>query len=324
MEAGVDSVMVAHVVFPAMEPHEGIPATISVEVITKYLRERMGFDGVITSDCMEMSAIQEGWGTAEGAVRAVEAGIDAIMISHRGDLQRETMSAILKAVSDGRLSEERIRQSAERMLRLKQKYAPRSKPIDEWRAFVGSRAGEQFARDIYRRSVTLIRHEAEVLPLRLAPNEGLLVVTPGGRALTPVEDERYATYPLAEAIRKHHAHVVECSLDDPQLVELAQRSAAIVASTSDAVHEEEQCKAILKLQATGKPLVVVGLRGPYDLMAYPEVNAFLTVYEYNLPGLEALADVIFGQAEPWGSLPVSLPGVAARGQRLQLLRQPRT
>ena len=57
MAAGADAVMSAHVYFPALEKQENVPATLSHSVITGLLREELGFDGVITTDCMEMDAI---------------------------------------------------------------------------------------------------------------------------------------------------------------------------------------------------------------------------------------------------------------------------
>ncbi len=63
IEAGADTVMTAHVYFPSIETQPGVPATLSEKVITGLLRNKLGFTGVVTTDCMEMNAISNGVGT---------------------------------------------------------------------------------------------------------------------------------------------------------------------------------------------------------------------------------------------------------------------
>lgn len=92
--AGVDSVMVAHVFFPALEAEEGVPATLSPSVVTGLLREKMGFNGVVVTDCMEMDSISKTIGTVEGALQALKAGADMLIISHSHSIQRETIARI--------------------------------------------------------------------------------------------------------------------------------------------------------------------------------------------------------------------------------------
>src|SRR5699024_11730452 len=83
IEAGADVVMAAHVHFPAIEPEKDKPATLSKQVLTHLLRDKLGFDGVVTTDCMEMDAIGRTIGREQGAVEALKADSDLIMVSHR-------------------------------------------------------------------------------------------------------------------------------------------------------------------------------------------------------------------------------------------------
>ena len=82
IQAGTDSVMIAHIYFPALMPDKILPATVSPAVIQGLLRQQLGFDGVIVSDCMEMNAIVSTIGTAQGTVMALQAGIDLVLVSH--------------------------------------------------------------------------------------------------------------------------------------------------------------------------------------------------------------------------------------------------
>lgn len=122
IEAGVDAIMTAHVMFPSIEP-EPIPATLSHKVLTGLLREEMGFEGIIITDCLEMHAISKPYGVAEAAVRAVEAGADLILVSHTLQDQVAALEAIVKAVRTGRISEEVIHQAVERIMTWKKSAA---------------------------------------------------------------------------------------------------------------------------------------------------------------------------------------------------------
>lgn len=117
---GVDAMMSAHIYFPALE-QEKLPVTLSKAVLTGLLREELGFGGIIMTDCMEMNAIAEHYGTVEASVLAIEAGADIVLISHRADRQLAASEAILHAVAEGRISETRIDDSVRRLLALKVK-----------------------------------------------------------------------------------------------------------------------------------------------------------------------------------------------------------
>lgn len=117
---GVDAMMSAHIYFPALE-QEKLPVTLSKAVLTGLLREELGFGGIIMTDCMEMNAIAEHYGTVEASVLAIAAGADIVLISHRADRQLAAIEAILHAVAEGRISEARIDDSVRRLLALKVK-----------------------------------------------------------------------------------------------------------------------------------------------------------------------------------------------------------
>lgn len=120
IERGVDAVMVAHVVYRAWDPDR--PASLSPRIITGLLREELGFQGVVMTDDMNMAAITDNYGPGPAAVLAVEAGVDILLIAGPLATQQAMIDAVTAAVRDGRLSEERINQSVERILALKAKY----------------------------------------------------------------------------------------------------------------------------------------------------------------------------------------------------------
>lgn len=101
MEAGADMVMIGHITLPALDPDH--PATISRTIITGLLREQLGFDGVVITDALRMGALSGvGYGAAETAVMAVEAGCDLLLAPEEPDA---VVRALLERIDDARLDE---------------------------------------------------------------------------------------------------------------------------------------------------------------------------------------------------------------------------
>jgi beta-N-acetylhexosaminidase len=113
--AGVASVMTAHVVFEALDPAR--PATLSAPVM-RLLRERVGFDGCAISDDLEMKAVAEHFQLEEAAPGAVAAGVDALLVCHRADVQHRAIDLVRAAVERGEVTRERIAEARARIARL--------------------------------------------------------------------------------------------------------------------------------------------------------------------------------------------------------------
>ncbi|MFB9896090.1 glycoside hydrolase family 3 protein [Planobispora takensis] len=111
----VDMVMSAHVVMPRLDP-SGDPATLSKPILTGLLRQKLGFDGVVSTDALDMEGVRKKYGDGEVAVRAVLAGADLLLMPPD---YPKAYEAVLSAVRSGRISQERLDESVRRMLKLK-------------------------------------------------------------------------------------------------------------------------------------------------------------------------------------------------------------
>lgn len=118
---GAESIMSAHILFPKIEA-ERVPATMSRTIITGLLKEKLGYTGLVVSDCLEMEAIKTYYGTAEGALGALKAGVHLIFISHTATLVREAVARIERAVLEGELPEAVLDEAVEKVLHYKMKY----------------------------------------------------------------------------------------------------------------------------------------------------------------------------------------------------------
>lgn len=112
-----DMVMVSHITLPKVTD-DGLPATLSYDIVTEKLRNEMGYDGVVITDSMEMGAITSAYG-AESAAMAVKAGCDIVLMPLYFE---ESFEAVVKAVENGEISEDQINASVLRILTLKEKY----------------------------------------------------------------------------------------------------------------------------------------------------------------------------------------------------------
>jgi beta-glucosidase len=129
MRAAVDSIMSAHLLIPALDAD--LPATLSQPILTGQLRDKLGFEGLISTDALVMGAIADRYGADEAAVMAVAAGSDIILMPVDPEI---AINSVCAAVASGRISAERIKESVGRIWRSKQKL------FQEWDAVTLTRS----------------------------------------------------------------------------------------------------------------------------------------------------------------------------------------
>jgi beta-N-acetylhexosaminidase len=124
--AGVASVMTAHVVFEALDPRR--PATLSPEVM-RLLREEAGFEGCAVSDDLEMKAVAEHFPLEEAAPGAIAAGVDALLVCHRAEVQHRAIDLVRRAVEEGRVARGRLAEARARVAALLRYAGPPPDPV---------------------------------------------------------------------------------------------------------------------------------------------------------------------------------------------------
>ena len=282
VEAGVDAIMTAHVLMPQLDDNEDSdPATLSPTLIDEILREELGYDGVVTTDALNMEGVRQTHSDGEIAVRALEAGVDQLLMPADPD---EAVSAIRTAVDEGRLTEERIDESVLRVLTLKEKRGVLdTEPVDPDAAgaTVGATEHQEAAQRVADASATLVRNEGDLLPLAEGTN-----VSVRGEGRSMIED----------GLNDTGVNLVDGSAD------------VVVIGTNGARGSQEQRALVDSIREQGTPVIVVAQGGPYDLEAFPDVDAFIAVYSDVAVSLAAAARVISGQVDPGGTLPVAIPG----------------
>lgn len=308
--ADVDAIMTAHIALPQVDP-SGVPATLSRTVLTSLLRDELGFDGVICTDCMQMDAIASRYPAGEAAVRAIEAGADLVTFSSSIPAAMEAVRAISLAIRSGRIDAKQVERSLERLtaLRTREFGATSRRPLDS----IGSAAHRATALDAARHAITLIRDTGSIVPFALREGDKVFVVEFAGGG-SPVESTgKHQTMLGALLDARSPAKVQEqirtlepAGHEYKQLLMAAASATAIVAITRRAWAHPLQAQAVGDLALAGKPLVVVAAREPYDASIAPPDAAVIAAYGDEPSTIEAVADVLLGASKPQGALPVSL------------------
>ncbi|MGA4985275.1 glycoside hydrolase family 3 protein [Streptomyces cellulosae] len=306
--AGIDSIMTAHIVVPALDGAED-PATLSHPILTGILREELGYDGVVVTDSLGMEGVRTKYGDDRVPVLALKAGVDQLLNPPSLDV---AWNAVLQAVRDGELTEARLDESILRVLRLKARLGLFDDPyvthagVDR---VVGARSHLAAADRIAERGTTLLVNEGGLLPLSRRRTPKLLVV--GADPASPSGTTGPPTGVLADALTEQGFTATALSTGTApsaatiaKAVAAAQDADAVVVGTYNVTASSSQKTLVEQLLATGKPVVAVAIRNPYDVAHLPGVKAFLASYSWTDVEVRAAARAIAGKVRPRGKLPV--------------------
>lgn len=304
IERGVEMVMTAHVVVPGLGSGD-LPATLSSQVLEGWLRQRLGFDGVIITDSLTMGALDQTWGAAEAAERSLRAGADLLLFGadqgHDLSEGRSAYDHLLNQVRTGAISEDRLNESVARILHLKARYGLLD-PLDHQQSAgnlepVGCEEHRRLAERIAAASITIVKQQDNLIPL--SRDRSLLVIYPQSRG------------DLASVLSQYHpqVHSSPLSLDpQPEEIQPAQDQAAdcdqILVATYDAWKHPDQVTLVRSLPQD--KLVVAAIGSPYDLQSFPEICTYVVTYGDLLISLSALAQVLLGEIPAQGKLPIQL------------------
>jgi beta-N-acetylhexosaminidase len=330
--AGVDSVMLGHIAAPALDP-TGAPATLSAPVATELLRREMGFTGLIVTDALEMAGVRSAW-TGEAAIRAVQAGADMILLPPQTEV---AIQSLVRAVKEGQLAESRIDASVRRILEAKERLGlHKQRRVDPAGIVAGVGRPEDVERalDVARQSITVVRNEGEVLPLRAEDRLRVLHLVLSSDARND------AIQGIPEAELEARRVPAETVFLGPAVSEA--RADQIVARVGEFTHVVASCfvrvaafrgtvdmadghaRLLARLREAGRPVIVLSFGSPYLLRQFPDVPVYVAAYGGAETSQRAAVSAIFGEHAIEGRLPVTLPGLYPYGHGLSLPKRDMT
>ena len=324
IQSGTDAIMTAHIAVPSLDD-AGVPATLSPKILTGILREELGFKGIVVTDALEMGGIAKGFSVGEASVRSLQAGADVLLMPPDGEA---AINAVAAAVKGGALTQKRIDESVMRILTAKAHVGLAAKKLvdlENIHNVVDSIESNAVAQLISDRSVTLVKNEGGLVPLKPAGDTAFFVLTESSAS---VEGQAFAV-----EVRRRSAMadvvLVDAGMSDADLQAAVQKTSGasryvVAAFASVAAYKGSVAlgggfpQMIQNLIATKKPVAMIALGNPYLLRNFPDVAAYMTTYSTVPPSEISAVKALFGEIAIGGKLPVSIPGFAKYGDGISV------
>jgi beta-N-acetylhexosaminidase len=349
--AHVDSVMTAHITVPSIEPDPNRPASVSSNVITGLLQEKLGFHGLVVTDALDMGALTRVFQgdtaqvSAQEAVAAIRAGNDMVIIP--ADLAG-AYHGLLDAVKQGKLTQKRIDLSVLKILRIKA-----SVGLDRNRLVDLSQVNQQIAKPanvaagqgMADRAITLVSDTHHLVPMRARPGEQA-ASTPGQPASSVVAviftdnartSEGGRTF--AHLLRQHVPDASVIYVDEfnsafitPEVLAAVSSAQTVIAvaeavpsarrttpgQTGGSVALDRSAANLLAdvVKAAADKTIVVAFGNPYIGSQVSGIRTYLCTFSNTPVSATSLAKALFGEIPIHGRLPVTLPNLAVRGTGL--------
>jgi beta-N-acetylhexosaminidase len=347
--AGVDSVMVAHVTVPALDPDHNHVATISPAIVSDLLEKQLGFKGIIVTDALDMAALTRLFANNIGraAVEAFKAGNDVLLIP--ADFPA-SYNAMLQAVQSGEISRERLDRSVLKILKTKASFGlqdARTVDVKAIANLVGKPGNLAFGQQVADAAVTLVRDNGKILPLKSS-----LKYQGTAKAALPytTQEETHGqtvAVLFSDDVRTDSGRVfgreLRARIPDARVLYVDPRIAAgmndevlkavdeaktVVAAVYVVPSAGKVGNAVGMADATGTLLqqlldhaadktAVVAMGNPYLAADFPKIENYMCTFSNASVSELSAVKALFGEIAIHGHLPVSIPNIAQRGAGLE-------
>lgn len=318
IEQDMPAITIAHMNIPSLDD-SGIPSSLSKKIITGLLRQTLGFEGLVVTDCLEMKGIRSHYTMAEAVRMTVAAGADMLYISHTAQEQEEGVKAIYDDLVSGKIKESRIDSSISRMESYRKKYCSSGSSGDKGKIHSGFKTWPaedlSILRETSRKSLTLIKDDGFFAGKGLKDDPRLLILhlrrpeqfigentVSGGEPIGILK----SAYPEA-AYRKLKPEEIEKDLASEPVIPEDWNRILIVCSDLF-IHPEGMSFTKKLLQSDTKTAVAV-MRTPYEAGEFTEADALILCYEDTMPGYTSLTEFLKGEIQAEGVCPVQIPGL---------------
>jgi beta-N-acetylhexosaminidase len=310
----VKSIMIAHLSFPELEKQPNVPASLSQKIVQDLLIDQLGFKGLIVTDALNMKGITKYFSTSEVALMCVKAGIDLILMPID---EEETINAIENAFNKGVITEERINRSVEKILAAKKwlgLYDKRYVNESELSSKVNTRESNALAQQIADESITLVRDDRNVLPLKSKEARTLVINLSDGNSNINADyfsEQIKKTNPKADVV-SYFSEINSDELSNIILksedydVVIAALYAKVKYGTGKISMLPSQVQLLNSLNSAGRKLIVISFGNPYLLKEFPDVSNYICAYGDADVSVKAAIKAIYGDIKFKGKLPVSI------------------
>lgn len=314
INAGAKAVMTGHIALPAFEDnHEIIPATLSYNLTTKLLRETLRFDGVVVTDALNMGGIISHQPIDDLIINTILAGSDVLLFVNFLTTLEHAVDVIENALKNGRLPEEKLNISIERILKLKDELGL----LDEnYSPFVplSKEKHEEFyilAAEINQKSITLYKNDKHHIPIDIyslkrvmsidvTNNQSLLkpdfdnLLRDNGIEVVKYDEFGHSGLPRADTLAGYDAVFVNFYFSP------------IWASNHIRVGSRILQRLYEYFYRLSIPVIAVAYGSPYIVREFPKAPTVILAYTDNSSIMHCVFDVVFGNKKATGVCPVNL------------------
>ena len=288
-----DSLMSSHCIYSSFD---SLPTTLSYEMLTKFVRKEIGFKGLIISDGMEMNAIKDEYGIGEGSVMALNAGCDILLLCHEYDDQKASFDAVKKAVEDGRLSIDLLKEKVERINKAKEKVLNGLITNFKEEDYVINKEEHDLMQEIVDESYTQILGNKPYI----TPNT--LIISSNANVASIVEDE-FDDRNLTKALKASFSNNKIIGFKEKEQLLDIEKYENILIYSYDAYNDQNQKEVINEILQKHNNVYVISLKGPNDQKYFKGLVNYSCLYEYTPNSIRAVIRQLKQQKNLNGKLP---------------------
>ena len=304
---GVKNIMTAHIIFKEIDNEN--PATLSENILKGILRNKLKYNGIITSDCMEMKAISEGITTPIGAIKGLKAGIDLVCIGHSKDPQISSINEIKKAVDENYINIDEIDEKVKRILEYKRqiyeimnhKFFNNKENLN----IFNDDSNCKIIQNIVDSSLTYVNGKklelkGKILLYSCKPyNINLKEDSNKG-------DQENIIYLINKEIPSIHTIEYKKNEYSEELINKSKDYDTVIFISFNAFINPLQAKMINELNKICHNFFVISIRNPYDYLKFEKNINYYTMYETTPNSIRTIVKFLKGEIEAIGKLPINL------------------
>lgn len=328
IDNGVMGIMTAHIVYDFIDPQT--PATFSPKILNGLLKDELKFKGLVISDSLDMAGATKGSSLIEAATKALNAGVDMILTSKRDP--KLTHKQLMQKIG-AEISEDRINEAAKKIFDLKVKLGLFDEDVYHGDVFDTIKAFDIYAGKIAEEAVTVVRSQPGVLPytknltgeaspqlqLTQEATKSVEIKKKDNPKLCSVffSPSRFADQlPIINApflekgweVEHYNAHLRPKEIDIRRAKKCMSNADLVILGSLQWADKPipSQKRAIEQLLKEDKDIIFLSLMSPYDIKFYPQAKNVIAIYGVNKPSARATAEIILGNKEAKGKLPIKL------------------
>lgn len=319
VNSGVMSVMIAHLAFPEFEKDASIPASLSKNIVDEILIKKLGFNGLIVTDALNMQGITKHFSTEQVAIMCVNAGIDLILMPQGEEL---TISTIENAVNSGTITVERIDRSVTKILNAKKwlkLFDNKLVNVSKVSQVVNNSDALSLSQQIADESITLVKNEGKLLPFKKDATDKMMVVS-----MNNGNDKANSDLFASEFYNKSKEHfgklrvydvmgdfnyadtIVNDAVNNNYETIIIPVYAKVKIMTGTVGLPQSQLDLINTLVAKGKKVIVVSFGNPYLIQGFTGINSYVCAYGDSESSIRAGIKALLGEINFKGKLPVTI------------------